>query len=1598
MSKSFEDVVGLYTNPSTNWRVSIGGEDFTSNLEYLEFNFSLNSPTTASIKTSGISGLNENAIQGEEVVIRKGTAKVFRGIVQKDESLLGLNQVIKASGYASELKGNKEKKYDDSDDATVTEIVNFLVDGTEIEVGDTTKTFSTSFDLSATVNVEDFRVQRKQLEDLNRLMGEYGLEWYITFDNSDNPVLNVTDGLIITQQDGSPMGTFKTSGPGQNARNIKQNTNRDKGDFEAVVVRGYGDGDDQRVSKAEKANIKSADKQNDSFTVEGLVTDEVSAGDKIIVESNAGILGGGEDGGNAGEYTVENATYDSNAEETTVEVNENVTDGGGGLLDFSGAGTLVYTSSGVLGDKRTKIYTDKTIQSKEQADKRALNLMSSRSVVWREIEVTPSSAQNIYSVGEVYKVEETDAKLNDKFRVIESYYKIRLDRNESESRLTLSNKPESFYDDFRNEQDTTRSQTDYMQGARNIWSDKEAANATNPQPLEIDFEVPEDVVDIANNNRLNRVEFNYACEEFKDRDVSTVEASNFDPSVKDVSSTVKSNQTQVEREKIKRHKHAVGSATSGGATEAQSSEVLSFNESISPSNWSRLTGTTGVGETLELDNIDDDLTHEIDFYIFNIDQPRDLQFAVLGSDDSATASFQFSPSNPIRGESVEFVNTSGPGPVQAHWDFGDGSTALGRKVYHSYSSAGSYTVELRIYEPSAGTSIAESDASNDQFIVNGQLLQPNNGDKVKVTGSDGNDGSYTVTNYNYDSGSDQSTVTVFEDVQYSYTGESTGNINVFADGASKIDTVTKTVSVVSAQSLSEEELKEKGELVEFEKGKVLVRDAENEMIGSQDKSSLQASFDLDEYGYIINDYNPPAGNYSWEVAVQDGDGGCGSTDVEDFLQKDNDAAFFEFQSESDDINICSAQTLTFLPEFDTDEDTPFDGAGKYSTSIRASHTGLPATVRSASDEFIIADRIVEDVDVTVDPQGDNSSEIRVDVDAWVGENIDELQVWVGDDDGSDTGSNPSEMNQDGIDSARTVELVVGESETIEVEFVDYDIELLSTSGGFDDEAELEVDGDNEGFFEAGDTVVDEGEVKLKVRDVTHDYEIEDKDGNTTGAEYSSVVLETYLDEYSEYVQGFSEGDYTCHIRFVDFDGDFIKDPFLATDYEHDDFTITLNNPPTAGFSFSPSNPGTFETVSFTDQSTDPDGNNTIQKWEWDFGDGTTRTINSAPGDTSHSYSSSGSYTVKLTVTDDKGASSSTTKTVTVGQTEVLDDTVVKDSEENVGGSPTSIASQQTELDNTVLMSSSNSVGSLTAPGSNNNDVMRVKYPIPIRDMSSKYQIYAATQGGSQVNIDGIFRIVRHQHTHDIPRQDDFEGKDADVGAGAENKEVDFSRVENNRGNVLLDFSSDNSAVTLDTTLNANNVQVTVGELDSNDQLINSEQLSANDGTDTGTISYDTEELFVRIDNANNTEDFELRDQVSSDRYTLAAGPESAFSLSKTEQEQEEVPDTDGDDQDIVENVSDALIAGQKADNVRIFIDSQPDSGGNTEQEITSDFYNNDTDGDGNIDSGKPKDKGLDLSDYVDSPGWYRLKIKPDKPSFIKSRVFLDHHKDTENGN
>lgn len=129
------------------------------------------------------------------------------------------------------------------------------------------------------------------------------------------------------------------------------------------------------------------------------------------------------------------------------------------------------------------------------------------------------------------------------------------------------------------------------------------------------------------------------------------------------------------------------------------------------------------------------------------------------------------------------------------------------------------------------------------------------------------------------------------------------------------------------------------------------------------------------------------------------------------------------------------------------------------------------------------------------------------------------------------------------------------------------------------------------------------------------------------------------------------GSYVVHLTITDDDGETAKADswtihvLTPTSTEP---TLGPNNAPVASFAASPTSGTAPLDVAF-DASGSSDSDGTIVSYAWTFGDGGT-----ASGITSSRiYSSAGTYTARLTITDDEGATSTITRTIQVSAAAVV---------------------------------------------------------------------------------------------------------------------------------------------------------------------------------------------------------------------------------------------------------------------------------------------------------------------------------------------------------
>lgn len=86
-----------------------------------------------------------------------------------------------------------------------------------------------------------------------------------------------------------------------------------------------------------------------------------------------------------------------------------------------------------------------------------------------------------------------------------------------------------------------------------------------------------------------------------------------------------------------------------------------------------------------------------------------------------------------------------------------------------------------------------------------------------------------------------------------------------------------------------------------------------------------------------------------------------------------------------------------------------------------------------------------------------------------------------------------------------------------------------------------------------------------------------------------------------------------------------------------------NQPPIVSFTATPDHGFTGNPISF-DASTSRDPDGSITSYAWTFGD---KTTNATGVHTTHTYTTTGTYSVRLTITDNQGLTNTTTKTITI---------------------------------------------------------------------------------------------------------------------------------------------------------------------------------------------------------------------------------------------------------------------------------------------------------------------------------------------------------------
>ena len=170
-----------------------------------------------------------------------------------------------------------------------------------------------------------------------------------------------------------------------------------------------------------------------------------------------------------------------------------------------------------------------------------------------------------------------------------------------------------------------------------------------------------------------------------------------------------------------------------------------------------------------------------------------------------TAAFTHSPPSPVVGSSVAFdgsISTDPDGSIVSYsWSFGDGATGSGASIYHSYASPGTYTVQLTVIDDDGASDTASSPvfiaASSNQPPVASFTVSPSSGTTgtpftFDASASYDPDGSIVGYEWEYGDGSSGSGASS----QHTYTSSDTYTIRLtVTDNGGASDTTTRSVTV-----------------------------------------------------------------------------------------------------------------------------------------------------------------------------------------------------------------------------------------------------------------------------------------------------------------------------------------------------------------------------------------------------------------------------------------------------------------------------------------------------------------------------------------------------------------------------------------------------------------------------------------------------------------------------------------------------------------------------------------------------------------------------------------------------------------------------------
>jgi len=160
---------------------------------------------------------------------------------------------------------------------------------------------------------------------------------------------------------------------------------------------------------------------------------------------------------------------------------------------------------------------------------------------------------------------------------------------------------------------------------------------------------------------------------------------------------------------------------------------------------------------------------------------------------SLVASFNYSPSSPVAGQAVQFLDKSTGSPTSWQWNFGDGSTSTVQNPSHSFIAAASFSVTLTAANSTGSKAISQTVTVVPSFAASFTYspIQPVAGQAVQFT--DTSTGSPASWLWNFGDG----TPSTAQNPSHSYATETSYNVSLTVSNSTGSKSVSQAIIVGS---------------------------------------------------------------------------------------------------------------------------------------------------------------------------------------------------------------------------------------------------------------------------------------------------------------------------------------------------------------------------------------------------------------------------------------------------------------------------------------------------------------------------------------------------------------------------------------------------------------------------------------------------------------------------------------------------------------------------------------------------------------------------------------------------------------------------------